>query len=414
MTAADDKRLERIAALYAEGHGDRHIAGILKITRHAVRNGLLQLAKGRTTAIATTVPMARGPLELYHALCQALADAKLIDDVMPLLDQIEHVKLYAKQVHDQELRAKAEVYQLEAERKLGQIIVAAKAKGHFTQGHRAKNPNADFLPRAALAEVGVDNKLSQRAQKLAALEPQEFDLTLEKTKERIMSGQARLVDRAAVQSEKAQRRAAREQILGVVQQSLPQKKFGVIVADPEWRFEPWSRKSGMDRAADNHYPTSCTEIITARDVPSIAADDCVLFLWATIPMLPHALLVMAAWSFDYKSHYIWQKDKIGLGYWNREIHELLLIGTRGKIMAPAPGTQRESVIYDVRGDHSAKPECFLELIEAWYPTLPKIELNRRGAPREGWATWGNEAQAEETNANISMPGRSERGLHIHS
>ena len=187
-------------------------------------------------------------------------------------------------------------------------------------------------------------------------------------------------------------RESRERILGVVQRELPNEKCGVIVADPEWRFEPWSRTTGMDRAADNHYPTSCLEVIAARDVPSIAADDCVLFLWATIPMLPHALLVMGAWGFDYKSHYVWEKDKIGLGYWNREIHELLLIGTRGKVIAPAPGTQRHSVIHDPRGEHSAKPECFLELIEGWYPTLPKIELNRRGPARPGWHAWGNQAE----------------------
>ena len=74
----------------------------------------------------------------------------------------------------------------------------------------------------------------------------------------------------------------------------------------------------MDRAADNHYPTSVLDVIKARDVPSIAAKDCVLFLWATIPMLPHALAVMAAWGFDYKSNYVWGKDRIGTGYWNRE------------------------------------------------------------------------------------------------
>jgi hypothetical protein len=60
----------------------------------------------------------------------------------------------------------------------------------------------------------------------------------------------------------------------------------VILADPPWRFEPWSRDTGMDRAADNHYPTSATEEIAALGVSSIAADDCVLFLWATVPMLP--------------------------------------------------------------------------------------------------------------------------------
>jgi N6-adenosine-specific RNA methylase IME4 len=173
--------------------------------------------------------------------------------------------------------------------------------------------------------------------------------------------------------------------------ALPKRKYGAIVADPEWRFEPWSRETGMDRAADNHYPTSCLEVIKSRDVASIAAKDCVLFLWATIPMLPHALAVMEAWGFDYKTNHVWVKDKMGTGYWNREQHELLLIGTRGNIPCPAPGEQWSSVFMAPRGKHSEKPEQVLEMIEEYYPNLPKIELNRRGAPRPDWSCWGNEA-----------------------
>ena len=78
----------------------------------------------------------------------------------------------------------------------------------------------------------------------------------------------------------------------------------------------------MDRSADNHYPTNVLEVIKSRDVSSIAANDCILFLWATIPMLPHALAVMEAWGFDYKSNHVWGKDRKGTGYWNREKHEL--------------------------------------------------------------------------------------------
>ena len=88
---------------------------------------------------------------------------------------------------------------------------------------------------------------------------------------------------------KAERRAQRELELASKQAALPSQRYGVIVADPEWRFEPYSRETGMDRAADNHYPTSVTDIIAERDVPSIAADDCVLFLWATVPMLEDAM-----------------------------------------------------------------------------------------------------------------------------
>lgn len=194
---------------------------------------------------------------------------------------------------------------------------------------------------------------------------------------------------------KAERRAERELELASKQTALPTKRYGVIVADPEWRFEPYSRATGMDRAADNHYPTSVTELIAQRDVPSIAADDCVLFLWATVPMLRDAWDVMEAWGFEYKSHMVWDKVHIGTGYWFRNRHELLLVGTKGDVPAPAVGEQSASVMTIARKEHSAKPEQFLELIEQYFPNLPKIELNRRGAPRHGWDAWGNEVLAAE-------------------
>jgi N6-adenosine-specific RNA methylase IME4/DNA-binding CsgD family transcriptional regulator len=190
---------------------------------------------------------------------------------------------------------------------------------------------------------------------------------------------------------KTEKRANREAELAAKQSALPDKRYGVIVADPEWRFEPYSRETGMDRAADNHYPTSPAEVIADRDVASIAADDCVLFLWATVPMLPIALEVMKTWGFEYRSHVTWDKIHIGTGYWFRNRHELLLVGTRGDIPAPAMGTQFPSVIAIARKEHSEKPEQFLELIEQYFPTLPKIELNRRGTARAGWDAWGNEA-----------------------
>src|SRR6516162_554396 len=131
------------------------------------------------------------------------------------------------------------------------------------------------------------------------------------------------------QIDKKRRRIARERELGKRQHALPHKRYGVIYADPPWRFEPYSRETGMDRAADNHYATMHTDAIARMRVP--CAHDCALFLWATAPMLPHALFVMRAWGFNYKSHFVWTKANLGTGYWIRSAHELLLIGTRGKI-----------------------------------------------------------------------------------
>ena len=189
-------------------------------------------------------------------------------------------------------------------------------------------------------------------------------------------------------------RGEREQELADKIVALPSKKYGVIYADPEWRFEPWSRKTGLDRAADNHYPTSVTDVIAERPVEDIAAKDCVLFLWATAPMLPEAMEVLIAWGFDYKTHMVWRKQRPGkgrgTGYWVTGEHELLLIGTHGRVPAPATA-MAPSVLEAPVGKHSEKPELFAELIEKQFPNVPKIELNCRGKPRPGWDAWGNEA-----------------------
>jgi N6-adenosine-specific RNA methylase IME4 len=216
--------------------------------------------------------------------------------------------------------------------------------------------------------------------------------------------------RAFIKQERAERveakkahRATREASLGAKQAALPDKRYGVILADPPWPFEPYSRETGMDRAADNHYPTMRMHEIEALPVAEIAAADCVLFLWATVPMLPHALGVLTAWGFEYKSHCIWHKNRQATGHWFINEHELLLVGTRGdKLPAPAAGMQWPSVFdAPVRG-HSRKPDESLELIESYFPSLPKIELFRRGAARPGWDAWGNEAEAEDSKKNEAV------------
>ena len=167
--------------------------------------------------------------------------------------------------------------------------------------------------------------------------------------------------------------------------------YGVIYADPPWRFAVYSDE-GMDRAADNHYQTMTTDDILALADKIPAANDCVLFLWATVPMLVEALEVMLAWGFTYKSNFAWVKDKAGTGFWNRNKHELLLVGTRGNVPAPAPGEQLDSVITAKARKHSEKPAAFAELIEEMYPNAPAIELFAR-KPRLGWHVWGNEIVA---------------------
>lgn len=206
--------------------------------------------------------------------------------------------------------------------------------------------------------------------------------------------------RDALTAQKKVKRAAKEKALGAKQRALPQKKYGVIYADPAWAFEPRSLETGMDRAAANHYPVMTTAEICALPVQDIAADDCVLFLWGTVPMDEDAHAVMARWGFTYKSAYVWEKEggAPGTGYWSRVDHENLLIGVRGNPPCPAPGTQRSSVIRAPAGRHSEKPACVREMIEQYFPTLPKIELNARVPASEIWDVWGNEAPEPEAAA----------------
>lgn len=200
--------------------------------------------------------------------------------------------------------------------------------------------------------------------------------------------------RAVKQAEKRDRRDARQKAMGKANLAAGERKFPVILADPEWKFEVWSEETGMDRAADNHYPTSELDAIKARPVGDIAEDDAVLFLWVPRNRMPDGIAVMTAWGFSYVTCFGWDKEIAGNGFWNLDDLEILLIGTRGSPACPAPGTQWPALIREKKTTHSAKPIAAFEMIEAYFPDAPKIELNRRGVPRDGWWAWGNEVAGD--------------------
>jgi N6-adenosine-specific RNA methylase IME4 len=163
-----------------------------------------------------------------------------------------------------------------------------------------------------------------------------------------------------------------------------ERRYGVLYADCPWRYDNVP-VGDVARAAEQHYPTMPLDDIKALPVP--AADDCVLFLWATVPLLPEAIEVMRAWDFTYKSSSTWVKDKIGTGYWVRGQVEHLLIGVRGDVPSPAPGQQYPAVIEAPRGRHSEKPDIFADEIVRLFPNVPKLEMFARQA-RPGWDVWG--------------------------
>lgn len=166
------------------------------------------------------------------------------------------------------------------------------------------------------------------------------------------------------------------------------KKYQIIYADPPWRYD--FTKDNAD-AIENHYPTMDNQQICNMNIPS--DDNAILYLWATAPKLLEALDVMKSWGFQYKTNMVWDKDWIGMGYWFRGQHELLLVGVKGKMSPPEQTLRISSVYKERRTNHSKKPAGIRNLISQWYPTQTKIELFAR-TKTKGWDVWGNEVESD--------------------
>jgi hypothetical protein len=110
------------------------------------------------------------------------------------------------------------------------------------------------------------------------------------------------------------------------------KKFAVLYVDPPTKFAA----GDSDRSTENHYPTMDEEALAALPVGELALDDAVLFIWTTVPWLRKTIRLLEGWGFDYVSEFVWDKQTPGLGFWNRNVHETLLIATRGRMVAPPP------------------------------------------------------------------------------
>jgi len=198
-----------------------------------------------------------------------------------------------------------------------------------------------------------------------------------------------------IRAEKAKtRRAERIEKIAEISQGNTElgtdRKYPIIYADPPWRYEnPPMGDTG--RSIENHYPTMELEEICRLPVADLATPDALLYMWATAPKLAECIQVVEAWGFEYRTCFVWVKDKIGMGYYARNQHEILMVCRRGELPPPDVSARYSSVVHADRTEHSAKPVEFYEIIESAYPELPKIELFSR-SPREGWAAWGNQAE----------------------
>jgi N6-adenosine-specific RNA methylase IME4 len=174
-------------------------------------------------------------------------------------------------------------------------------------------------------------------------------------------------------------------------------RFATILADPPWRFVNKTGKVAPEHRRLSRYGTMTLDEIMALPVAETAADKAHLYLWCPNALLPDGLAVMRAWGFSYKSNIVWHKirkdggpDGRGVGFYFRNVTELILFGVRGKnARTLAPGRRQVNFLATRKREHSRKPDEQYELIEACSPG-PYLELFARGT-RKGWTTWGNQA-----------------------
>lgn len=173
---------------------------------------------------------------------------------------------------------------------------------------------------------------------------------------------------------------------------LARDGYDLISADPAWSFETYSEK-GQGKSAQAHYRCMPLDQIKRLPVAQLAAPDCLLILWATAPMLLHALQVVDAWSFRYLTHGVWVKKTatgktcFGTGYHLRNAHEIFIFGAIG---SPKTANDVPSVIEGLRREHSRKPEEAFAAAEQLMPNARRIELFSR-QKRPGWDNWGDQS-----------------------
>lgn len=181
-------------------------------------------------------------------------------------------------------------------------------------------------------------------------------------------------------------------------------KYKTILADPPWRFQNSTGKVAPEHKRLSRYETLSFQEIMDIPVNSIAEANSHLYLWVPNALLAEGLETMKKWGFTYKTNIVWYKirkdggpDGRGVGFYFRNVTELLLFGIKGKIRTLQPGRTQVNIIRTRKREHSRKPDEIFNIIEKCSPG-PYLELFARGK-REGWTLWGNEIENYKLNWN---------------
>lgn len=177
------------------------------------------------------------------------------------------------------------------------------------------------------------------------------------------------------------------------------RDMATVLADPPWRFQNRTGKVAPEHRRLSRYGTMTVSDICALPVQSLLAEKSHLYLWVPNALLSEGLRVMKAWGFTYKANIVWAKrrkdggpDGRGVGFYFRNVTELVLFGVRGSMRTLPPGRRQVNMLETRKREHSRKPDELYDIIEACSPG-PYLELFARYA-RDGWAAWGDESDPE--------------------
>lgn len=399
----------------------------------------------------------------YEAARRALAEAVAVDEVAEIRSQAEAMRHYARQAGDKTLEIQSAQLRFRAERRLGELILAQKETVGLNTGSRGQLRGKDDSggakseqpedERPRLADIGIDRKLSSKAQKLAAMDAAEFEHALARHREEMESGAGRVaMDLLKVDAEergRTHRRDLASALSSASSAAADGRLYPALLADP-----PWRRKAGIgDRAYENHYPTMpWPEILDyLKRAGEALLPDSWAWMWiprahllAKMPFktevvladgevvlatvdLPLAYACQLALGMDaYSTCYVWTKTDeahpdvsgTGLLVWDQD--ELLLQFKRGRgLPKPASGEKFGSNHRERATDHSRKPEHYRRMIRAMVgcdsegAPLPVLELFARVDAEHplppNWGAWGNQAGVSAQGAEISNPAGASEG-----
>lgn len=318
-----------------------------------------------TALVATKTDGVVARLDVAARLLQEATTPQAMKQVL----DVAHAALeYAKrQKLGEEVIQYANCVKVDAEWRLGKMLEATPNAKPGPKSELGADAEPNSVP--TLSELGIDKKTSSRAQKLAALPEHKVDA--------IKAGTTTIT--------KALREVEHESRPAIP--LVAAATYRVVYADPPWEYG----NSGLQQYghASHHYPAMSISQLCQLPVEEMVADDAVLFLWVTSPLLESAFQVIRAWGFKYKTSFVWDKVKHNFGHYNSVRHEFLLVCTCGSCV-PDVAKLFDSVQCIERSDkHSEKPEQFRQIIDTIYPAGKRIELFAR-SEHNGWDRFGNE------------------------